>query len=131
MKDIQKRQDGKVFLETTIVTSYLDKAPEIPEFVVQSIASYYLQHDMVLSLTTSHCYLFYIFTFYVNDILLQIFLPINFNNMHWYLAVVNARQLSIQVLDSFGKINYTRTHIPKIISCCYIPKMSNFRCYSP
>jgi hypothetical protein len=40
MKDIQKRQDGKVFLETTIVTSYLEKAPELPEFVVQSITSY-------------------------------------------------------------------------------------------
>jgi hypothetical protein len=32
----------------------------------------------------------------------QIFLPINIQEMHWYLAVVNSKKREIQVLDSLG-----------------------------
>ena len=30
------------------------------------------------------------------------FIPINIREMHWYLAVINARNMEIQVLDSLG-----------------------------
>ncbi|XP_073359783.1 uncharacterized protein [Aegilops tauschii subsp. strangulata] len=32
----------------------------------------------------------------------QLFIPINMNQTHWYLSVVNIEQREIQVLDSFG-----------------------------
>ncbi|AQL04226.1 hypothetical protein ZEAMMB73_Zm00001d046403 [Zea mays] len=31
-----------------------------------------------------------------------VFIPINIREMHWYLAVINARNMEIQVLDSLG-----------------------------
>jgi Ulp1 family protease len=30
----------------------------------------------------------------------QIHIPVNSNNMHWYVAVINTRKRRIQVLDS-------------------------------
>jgi hypothetical protein len=45
-------------LESTIVTSYLQNSIELPPFVVETITSNYLQHDMLRSLTTLHCYIF-------------------------------------------------------------------------
>ena len=35
------------------------------------------------------------------SLLLQVFLPINIEKYHWYLAVVNASEGQIHVLDSF------------------------------
>ncbi|AQK50246.1 Putative peptidase C48 domain family protein [Zea mays] len=32
----------------------------------------------------------------------MVFIPINIREMHWYLAVINARNMEIQVLDSLG-----------------------------
>ena len=32
----------------------------------------------------------------------QVFIPINIKEVHWYLAVVNAKKSQIQVLDSKG-----------------------------
>jgi sentrin-specific protease 1 len=32
-----------------------------------------------------------------------VFIPINIREMHWYLAVINVRNMEIQVLDSLGK----------------------------
>ncbi|ONM26355.1 hypothetical protein ZEAMMB73_Zm00001d007224 [Zea mays] len=32
----------------------------------------------------------------------MVFIPINIQEMHWYLAVINARNMEIQVLDSLG-----------------------------
>jgi hypothetical protein len=49
---------------------------------------------MVLSLTTFHCFLFYVLSWYLTTRFQQVFLPINYSNMQWYLAVVNARQQS-------------------------------------
>jgi len=44
---------------------------------------------------------------YINNldksIFLQVFLPINITKFHWYLAVVNASEGEIHVLDSFGE----------------------------
>ena len=34
---------------------------------------------------------------------MQVFLPINIEKFHWYLAVVNAKKCEIHVLDSFGR----------------------------
>uniref|UniRef100_A0A452ZWG9 Ubiquitin-like protease family profile domain-containing protein n=2 Tax=Aegilops tauschii subsp. strangulata TaxID=200361 RepID=A0A452ZWG9_AEGTS len=31
-----------------------------------------------------------------------IFIPINMDEVHWYLCVINARKLCVQVLDSLG-----------------------------
>nr|TKW27721.1 hypothetical protein SEVIR_3G276000v2 [Setaria viridis] len=39
---------------------------------------------------------------YVNG---DVFLPINIEEMHWYLAVVNRKRREIQVLDSLGPMN--------------------------
>ncbi|ONM40739.1 hypothetical protein ZEAMMB73_Zm00001d044292 [Zea mays] len=33
----------------------------------------------------------------------MVFIPINIREMHWYLAVINVRNMEIQVLDSLGK----------------------------
>ncbi|AQK50085.1 hypothetical protein ZEAMMB73_Zm00001d049352 [Zea mays] len=32
----------------------------------------------------------------------MVFIPINIREMHWYLDVINARNMEIQVLDSLG-----------------------------
>jgi Ulp1 family protease len=33
---------------------------------------------------------------------LYVFIPINIRKTHWYLAVIHARNMEIQVLDSLG-----------------------------
>ncbi|KAL6662321.1 hypothetical protein ACP70R_000180 [Stipagrostis hirtigluma subsp. patula] len=80
------REDGKVFLENTYISSILkrDGAYEI-SYKADTIASRvnnYLDHDMI-------------------------FLPINIEETHWYLAVINSRKREIQVLDSIGKMDRT------------------------
>ena len=39
--------------------------------------------------------------FLEKSLLLQVFLPINIEKYHWYLAVVNASEGQMHVLDSF------------------------------
>ncbi|KAL6659064.1 hypothetical protein ACP70R_003104 [Stipagrostis hirtigluma subsp. patula] len=80
------REGGKVFLENTYISSILkrDGAYEI-SYKADTIASRvnnYLDHDMI-------------------------FLPINIEESHWYLAVVNSRKREIQVLDSIGTMDRT------------------------
>ena len=41
--------------------------------------------------------------FLEKSLLLQVFLPINIEKYHWYLAIVNASEGQIHVLDSFGE----------------------------
>ncbi|KAL6645827.1 hypothetical protein ACP70R_017435 [Stipagrostis hirtigluma subsp. patula] len=71
------REDGKVFLENTYISSILkrDGAYEI-SYKADTIAS-------------------------------RIFLPINIEETHWYLTVINSRKREIQVLDSIGKMDRT------------------------
>jgi len=79
------RAHGKVFIETTMICQLLHKAAcsfypirgkEIKDH--KKYGMQYLKHDMI-------------------------FLPINQNGNHWYLAVVNTKKQEIQVLDSLGK----------------------------
>ncbi|KAL6844353.1 hypothetical protein ACP4OV_026026 [Aristida adscensionis] len=82
---IKNKQGGKTFIITTFISSmFKDEGvsqmskheSEIQKQLVRR-AHQFLQHDML-------------------------FLPINITDNHWYLAVVNARQCTIQVLDSTG-----------------------------
>ncbi|TVU41224.1 hypothetical protein EJB05_14725, partial [Eragrostis curvula] len=82
---INDREDGSVYLETTYNSKILwrDAESEIEEkdkhhhsFIIER-AQTYLKHDMV-------------------------FLPINIEEKHWYVGVVNARKHEIQVLDSLN-----------------------------
>jgi Ulp1 family protease len=34
--------------------------------------------------------------------ILQVFIPINIRELHWYLVVLNAKRREIQILDSLG-----------------------------
>jgi hypothetical protein len=67
----------------------------------------YVAHDMVffsdlLLKCFSICINFSVWHFMWTIWLHQIFLPINIQEMHWYLAVVNSKKREIQVLDSLG-----------------------------
>jgi Ulp1 family protease len=33
---------------------------------------------------------------------MQVFIPINIENFHWYLAIVNAKKNEVHILDSMG-----------------------------
>lgn len=39
-------------------------------------------------------------TIYIS--ILQVFIPINIRELHWYLVVLNAKRREIQILDSLG-----------------------------
>ena len=90
------RHDGKA--DTTTLSYSRDD-------MIQTWVQNYLDADMV-SLTTRSdiCYFLLIETYGKNlekSLLLQVFLPINIEKYHWYLAVVNASEGQIHVLDSF------------------------------
>lgn len=88
---LKLRACGKVLLENSLISSILkrdgdDKIrmeylyPTHDENGIRTIEQRvlsYLDHDMV-------------------------FIPINIENTHWYLSVVNAKEYEIQVLDSMG-----------------------------
>ena len=50
------------------------------------------------------------------------FIPINIREMHWYLAVINARNMEIQVLDSLG----TSSGRNDLIDTVSIYKLNNY-----
>ncbi|PWZ24575.1 Ubiquitin-like-specific protease 1A [Zea mays] len=78
------REGGKVFLENTFISSLLkrDGDPKVllncKEDTIEKRVDNYLQSDMV-------------------------FLPMNIENFHWYLAVLNAKKSEVHVLDSMGQ----------------------------
>ncbi|PWZ08814.1 hypothetical protein Zm00014a_033240 [Zea mays] len=80
---ILHREGGKVFLESTFISSLLkrDGDPKIllncKEDTLENRVDNYLQADMV-------------------------FIPINIENFHWYLAIVNAKKNEVHILDSMG-----------------------------
>ncbi|XP_066319687.1 putative ubiquitin-like-specific protease 1B isoform X2 [Miscanthus floridulus] len=90
---LKLRACGKVLLENSLISSILkrdgddkikmeDLYPTHDENGISTIEQRvlsYLDHDMV-------------------------FIPINIEHTHWYLAVVNAKEYEIQVLDSMGTI---------------------------
>jgi len=82
-KHLLCREGGKVFLEDTFISSILkrDGDPDVvlnyKEDPIDKRVENYLQADMV-------------------------FIPINMEKFHWYLAVVNAKKCEIQMLDSMG-----------------------------
>jgi hypothetical protein len=49
----------------------------------------------------------------------QLFLPINIKDTHWYLAVMNASEHIIQVLDSYGTL-FGREELNNTVSFCYV-----------
>lgn len=79
---LRHRAGGNVHLETTYISAILKRdgklgiVPSDHGHIIQRVHNY-LQHDMV-------------------------YIPVNIENCHWYLAVVNAKMCEIQVLDSFG-----------------------------
>ncbi|ONM53416.1 hypothetical protein ZEAMMB73_Zm00001d019619 [Zea mays] len=79
-----QREGGKVFLENTFISSLLkrDGNPKMllncKEDTIEKRVDNYLQSDMV-------------------------FLPMNIENFHWYLAVLNAKKSEVHVLDSMGQ----------------------------
>jgi hypothetical protein len=92
------QRDGKA--DTTTLTYSRDDR-------IETWVQNYLNADMV-SLTTGSdiCYFMFIETYrkkLEKTLLLQVFLPINIEKYHWYLAVVNASEGQIHVLDSFGE----------------------------
>ena len=50
------------------------------------------------------------------------FIPINIREMHWYLAVINARNMEIQVLDSLG----TSSGRNDLIATVSLYKLNNY-----
>ncbi|AQK43856.1 hypothetical protein ZEAMMB73_Zm00001d025501 [Zea mays] len=78
------REGGKVFLENTFISSLLkrDGDPKMllncKEDTIEKRVDDYLQSDMV-------------------------FIPMNIENFHWYLAVLNAKKNEVHVLDSMGQ----------------------------
>jgi hypothetical protein len=48
---------------------------------------------------------------------LQIFLPTNITETHWYLAILNAKRREVQILDSLAKpINEHRPELGRVVS---------------
>jgi Ulp1 family protease len=52
-------------------------------------------------------------------VICQLFVPINIKDTHWYLAVVNAAEHNIQVLDSYGTL-FGREELNNTVSFCYV-----------
>ena len=109
------REGGDVYMETTFITQLLRRDGKADattlsysrDDMIQTWVQNYLDADMV-SLTTRSdiCYFLLIETYGKNlekSLLLQVFLPINIEKYHWYLAVVNASEGQIHVLDSLGE----------------------------
>ncbi|AQK61275.1 hypothetical protein ZEAMMB73_Zm00001d054098 [Zea mays] len=89
------REGGKVFLENTFISSLLkrDGDPKVllncKEDTIEKRVDNYLQSDMVdLKLIS---------------FLIYVFIPMNIENFHWYLAVLNAKKSEVHVLDSMGQ----------------------------
>ncbi|ONM09909.1 hypothetical protein ZEAMMB73_Zm00001d034272 [Zea mays] len=89
------REGGKVFLENTFISSLLkrDGDPKVllncKEDTIEQRVDNYLQSDMVdLKLIS---------------FLIYVFLPMNIEDFHWYLAVLNAKKSEVHVLDSMGQ----------------------------
>ncbi|PUZ60949.1 hypothetical protein GQ55_4G224400 [Panicum hallii var. hallii] len=81
---LRNRKGGKVFLENTFISSILKRDGDIDveqintkQDTIQKRVDNYLKHDMIFS-------------------------PINIKMSHWYLAVVNAQEREIHVLDSLS-----------------------------
>ncbi|AQK79502.1 hypothetical protein ZEAMMB73_Zm00001d035705 [Zea mays] len=78
------REGGNVFLENTFISSLLkrDGDPKVllncKEDTIEQRVDNYLQSDMV-------------------------FIPMNIENFHWYLAVLIAKKSEVHVLDSMGQ----------------------------
>ncbi|XP_037404224.1 uncharacterized protein LOC119267026 isoform X3 [Triticum dicoccoides] len=76
---IHLQNDNKVYFESPFVTSLFKRDGELgiqkdSAFMTETVVEY-MQHDMIK-------------------------LPINANNTHWYLAVVNTKKREVQVLES-------------------------------
>ncbi|RCV37929.1 hypothetical protein SETIT_8G102600v2 [Setaria italica] len=84
-KHLLCRAESTIYLENTLIVGLLQRdgknkekiKPNIKEDSIVDRVMKYVAHDLV-------------------------FLPINIEEMHWYLAVVNRKRREIQVLDSMG-----------------------------
>ncbi|RCV18671.1 hypothetical protein SETIT_3G321000v2 [Setaria italica] len=99
-KHLHKPNQG--YLENTLIVVLLQRdgknkekmKPNIKEDSIVERVMKYVAHDLV-------------------------FLPINIEEMHWYLAVVNRKRREIQVLDSLGPMSCD--------DLCHVSDMTNFR----
>lgn len=107
------REGGDAFLEDTFISSllrrdgeYTDVPLSYKEDIIDTRVQNYLKADMVnLNLPPSVINIYNMTmdnTSKKLQCLVQLFLPINIKDCHWYLAVVNAKVCEIHVLDSFG-----------------------------
>ncbi|CAM0957307.1 unnamed protein product [Alopecurus aequalis] len=91
---LQVRPGKSVFLEDPCISKLIktgsclpiDYTDDAPEWVLRRVETY-LEHDMI-------------------------FIPVNVDDIHWYVAVINFRKRCIQVLDSLGP----RMHRKDLIS---------------
>ncbi|KXG38468.1 hypothetical protein SORBI_3001G239700, partial [Sorghum bicolor] len=99
-----RREGGSVYLENTWFSQLLRGDGEQDETKLS-----YTQHDVVETRVQNYL-----------DVDM-VFLPINITKFHWYLAVVNASEGEIHVLDSFGENMTNWTDLK------YTKDISNFR----
>ncbi|RCV10408.1 hypothetical protein SETIT_2G110000v2 [Setaria italica] len=87
-KHLLCRAESTIYLENTLIVGLLQRdgtnkekiKPNIKENSIVERVMKYMAHDLV-------------------------FLPINIEEMHWYLAMVNCKRREIQVLDSLGPMS--------------------------
>ena len=74
----------------------------------------YLRHDLVPSNHDINTFIFVIIM-HVDVIIfaVQVFLPTNMANTHWFLVVVNPRRREIQILDSL--FSYVVTQVVHVV----------------
>ena len=74
----------------------------------------YLRHDLVPSNHDMNTFIFVIIM-HVDVIIfaIQVFLPTNMANTHWFLVVVNPRRREIQILDSL--FSYVVTQVVHVV----------------
>lgn len=111
------RADGNIYLERASVSGVLVRDGSVPSYThalknKTSTSTYgkkYLSHDMV-----SHSSLSQLLN--GTELIMskmEVSLPVNMMNKHWYVAVVNAKKRAVQVLDSMPlTINSLRKPTP-------------------
>jgi hypothetical protein len=130
------REDGKVHLETTFVSSLfkgLSKRDaaivEDDKFLIEG-SKQMLTYDMVTQL---HLFIiikiqsmFSIDNAEVNcvKLIICVFLPINICNEHWYLAIINSMKRKIKILDSLCW-TYRHEDVHLTVSCFILKKKHN------
>ncbi len=119
------RAEGMVFLEKPLITKLLQRDGEhyvskdiIDRAMAKATANRYLKHDMVIFMPQYYeiSSKFILLIYPTNDFFVQIFLPMNIKEKHWYLAVIHAKRRIMQVLDSRANSSTQRKELRKVVS---------------